>query len=768
MQNTRLTRLLLTATAYGVICAAAPAPFFALEASAAETGSRISSITVRGNQRTESRTVLSYMGMKPGDVVSQEGIDTSLKALYATGFFSDVKIIPEGSGLVVQVVENSVVSRVAFEGNDRVETKDLEKEVEMKARSVYSHDKVQSDTARILEIYRRSGRYNATVEPKVIQQDENRVDLVYEISEGQQALVQKISFVGNEQYSSDDLRKAVRTSETAWYKFLSDDDKYDADRLQYDQEMLRKFYLKEGYADFQVKSAHAELSPAKDAFYLTFVVDEGPQYTLGKVDVSSELTGADQPDLTALLTTKAGETYDNSQVEETVDAMTKELGNSGYAFVDIKPHLNRDTEKKTLDLTYIIKPGPRVYVERINVTGNVRTLDKVIRREFRVAEGDAYNTTKLQRSEQRLNNLGFFEKVEVKNEQGSAPDKTVVNVDVKEKSTGEINVGAGFSSTDGVLANFGVSEKNLLGRGQELKTNFTLSTRRRQAELSFTEPYFLDRELSAGFDVYRTYQDFTQQSSYVSDVKGVNLRTGYSLQEKLLHSIYYTVHENTISDVPTIASAYIRNQQGTNTTSAVGQSFTYDDRDSKFDPTKGYTVRLSQEAAGLGGDSKYLKHELKAAYYYPVAKKWTFGLMGAGGHVFGLAGEDIRINERFFVGGDDLRGFANAGIGPRDTATNDALGGNTYYTQTTELRFPLGLPEDLGVSGAVFNDLGSLWSTDDSGANIFDKNALRDAAGVGLLWTSPFGPIRVDIAKALVKQDADQTETFRFSFGTRF
>jgi outer membrane protein insertion porin family len=762
----KLTRSLMIATAYGVLCAASPVVLPAAEAMA-EATSHITSVSIRGNQRIESRTILSYMNMQ-GESFSQTDIDNSLKALYATGFFADVQVSVIGTNLVVQVVENPIISRVVFEGNDRIETSDIEKELELKPRSVYSPDKVQSDTARILDIYRRSGRYNASVEPKTIQQDQNRVDLVYEISEGITANVEKISFVGNEKFSSSELREAIRTAETRWYKFLSDDDKYDPDRLQYDQELLRRFYLNEGYADFQVKTAHAELSPAKDAFYITFVVEEGPQYTLGDVQVVSELEGENTPDFKALLTTLKGDTYSAARTDESVEAITKELGDLGYAFVDIEPSLNRNTEAKTADLTYIIKPGPRVYVERINVTGNVRTLDRVVRREFRLAEGDPYNSSKLQRSEQRLNNLGFFEKVEVKNEPGSAPDKTVVNVDVQEKSTGEINIGAGYSSTDGVLGSFGISEANLLGRGQNLRTNFVLAARRKQAELGFTEPYFMGRDISAGFDIYRTYQDFTQQSSYVSDIQGVNLRTGYALQEKLQHNLYYTIHRNTISDVPTIASAYIRNQQGTNTTSAVGHDFVYDDRNSKFDPTRGYLLKFTQEVAGLGGDSKYLKHDVKSAFYQPIASKWTLGFLGGAGYVFGLSDRDVRINERFFVGGDDLRGFDNAGIGPRDTSTNDALGGNVYYTGTAELRFPLGLPEEMGVSGAVFTDAGSLWNTDDTGPNIFDQNKMRVSSGVGALWASPFGPIRMDIARALVKADADRPQTFRFSFGTRF
>lgn len=731
-------------------------------------GGTIGNIRVEGLQRIESATVITYLGLKPGDNFSTVEISNGLKNLFATGFFADVKLLRQGNTLIVNVIENPVISKVLFEGNDRIDSKDLEKEIELKPRSIYSRDKVQTDVKRILDIYRRSGRYNAVIDPKIIKQDQNRVNLVYEITEGPIAKVEKIRFIGNENFDTKTLRKAVRTEETTWWNFLSDNDKYDSDRLQFDQELLRRFYTTEGFADFQVKSANAELSDEHDAFYLTFVIEEGPQYTFGEVKIVNELEGKNKPDLSPSITTKKDDIYDSSKVESSIDAMTKELGNLGYAFVDIQPKMERDREKKIATLTYVIKPGPRVYVERINVTGNLRTVDDVVRREFRLREGDPYNSSQLQRTEQRLNNLGFFEKVEVKNEQGSAPDKTVVNVDVKEKSTGEINLGAGFSTQDGPLANFGISEHNLLGQGQDLRTNFTLAARRKAAELGFTEPYFLDRELAAGFDIYRTFEDFSRQSSFVSDVQGLNLRMSYSLKERLQHSLYYTIHENTLSEIPTTASAFIQEQNGTNLTSAVGQTFTYDERDNKFNPTRGYFVSVTQELAGLGGDAKYLKHEAKGSYYYPIAPKWTAGILGAGGYIHGFGNKSVLINQRFFLGGDDFRGFQFSGVGPRDVQTLDALGGNQYYSGTAELKFPLGLPEELGVTGAAFTDVGSLWDSDSTGANVFDTNSLRMTAGLGVLWSSPFGPIRLDYAHSIIKADPDITEPFRISFGQRF
>lgn len=728
----------------------------------------ITAVRVEGNQRIEAGTVRTYLGLKEGSRFDPAAIDKGLKALFATGFFADVKLLRDGGALVVKVVENPLVNRVTFEGNDRIETKDMEKEIELKGRSIYTRAKVQSDVKRILDIYRRSGRYTATVEPKLVRLDQNRVDLIYEITEGVVARVDKISFVGNNIFSTSELLGVIRTAEERWWRFLSENDKYDPDRLEFDKELLRRYYVSQGYADFQVKSAHAELAPDKSGFYITFVIDEGPQYTLSRVDVESSLKGSEGLDFSSFITTEEGEVYDAGKVESSIESMTKELGNRGYAFVDIAPRLQRNRDNNTAALTYQVKPGPRVYVERINITGNVRTLDEVIRREFRLAEGDAYNAAKIARTEERLRNLGFFEKVNISTERGSAPDRTVINVDVQEKSTGEINIGAGFSSTDGALADFGITERNLLGRGQELKTRFTYAARRKQAELGFTEPYFLGRELSAGFDLYRIRLDYQTESSYDIDTKGVTLRTGYALREKLNHSIHYSLRSNDITDVRPNASRFIRDQEGEWTTSALGHALTWDARNNRFDPSAGYYVKLSQEVAGLGGDSQYVKHEARTVMYHPWAKNWVFTAGASGGYIFGLGDKDIRISDRFFIGGDTIRGFTNSGIGPRDVISRDALGGNVYYAGTVEQRFPLGLPEDLGLLGAAFVDAGSLWQVDATGPEVRDNNGLRVSVGVGVSWQSPFGPIRIDLAKPLVKERFDDTELLRFSFGARF
>lgn len=735
-------------------------------------GDRIAKITITGNQRIESSTILSYLSISEGSEFSQYDVDAGLKTLFATGFFVDVKMAPQSLApgqveLLVNVMENPIINKVAFEGNIHIADKELEPELELKSRSIFTRTKVQNDVKRLLDIYRRAGRFSAKVEPKVIQLDQNRVDLVFEIDEGVVTSIRKISFIGNKNFSSGTLEDVIRSEESSWYKFLSNDDKYDPDRLQYDQELLRRFYMSEGYADFQVKSAFAELTPDKDAFYITFTIEEGNQYNFGEVKVNSAIKGIDSADLEKQITTKAGGTFSSKEMESSIDALTKRLGDQGYAFVDVAPETKRDPEKKIIDLSFNIKESPRVYVERVNIAGNVRTRDEVLRREFRLAEGDAFSTSRLARTEQRLKNLGFFEKVDITTVPGSSPDKTVINVNVQEKSTGEISLGAGFSTVDGAIADFGIKENNLLGRGQNLRFKGLIGTRRQQYDIGFTEPYFLDRELAAGFDLFKTTQDLRSESSFDRDTNGGALRMGYALTEHLQHTLRYRYQETSISNIREGASRYVKEQAGTTTNSSVSQTFVLEDRDNKFAPTNGYFLQLTQEFAGLGGSTKYISHEAKGGYYLPLGDQWTLQFLGSGGLIKGL-GEDVRIQDRFFLGGNDLRGFENAGVGPRDSKTLDALGGNMYWTGTTELHFPIGLSEDLGFTGALFVDAGSLWDVDATGADIVDSSTARVSTGIGLLWSSPFGPIRIDIAKALVKEDSDQTQSFHFSFGTKF
>jgi outer membrane protein insertion porin family len=732
------------------------------------TGGTVAEIRIEGTQRVEPETVRSYLLIQPGDPFDADRIDRSLKALYGTGLFADVTLRREGDALIVRVVENPIINRIAFEGNHKLSDSTLDTEVQLKPRVVYTRTKVQSDVKRILDLYRRNSRFAATVEPKIIPLEQNRIDLVFEIDEGPVTGVRGITFVGNHQFAASRLREVIQTKESRWYRFFSSDDNYDPDRLTYDRELLRKFYLAEGYADFRVVSAVAELTPSRDGFLINFTIDEGERYRFGKIGLSNALKDVNIEDFRPLLTVQEGDWYNADQVDKSISALTDALGNRGFAFVDIQPRVKRNPDTRTIDVTFDVKEGPQVYVERIDITGNVRTLDKVIRREFRLIEGDAFNTSKLQRSEQRIRNLGFFKKVDVTNNQGSAPDKTIIGVNVEEQSTGEFSVGVGFSTTDGVLGDVSIRERNLLGRGQDLRVATTVAQLTQEIDISFTEPYFLERNMSAGFDLFEINQDNQNIAQFNQFTLGGSLRVGYQITEALRQTLKYTLREDRIEDVQPTASIFIQQEAGERLTSAFGQVLLYDKRDNRLDPTAGYFVQLANDVAGAGGDVRYLRTVLSGGYFYSIAPQWVVSVTGEGGYIFGLGGDKVRIEDRFFVGGDNLRGFATGGIGPRDTTTGDALGGNTYYVGTVSLGFPIGLPQELGVTARTFTDFGSLFGIDDVGSQIANVPTIRVSAGVGISWASPLGPIRLDLALPIKRESFDKKELFRVSFGTRF
>ena len=729
-------------------------------------GGTIAEIRVEGNQRIEPETIRSYMQLSPGDPFAADRIDRALKSLFATGLFADVRLRREINTLVVQVVENPIINRIAFEGNKRIDDEALTNEVQLRPRVVYTQTRVQADAQRILTVYRRSGRFAATVDPKVIPLDQNRVDLVFEINEGEITEVRRIDFVGNKAFSDSDLRDEILTSESAWYRFLATTDTYDPDRLTVDREALRDFYLTEGYADFRVVSAVAELSPDREAFFITFTVEEGERYKFGTIDLKTTLRDLDPESLREQLTTVEGEWYDASEVDTSVANITDTLGNLGYAFVDVRPQVERDRENLLINLVYDVQEGPRVFIERIDINGNVRTLDKVIRREFRLVEGDAFNTSKLRRTRQRIQNLGFFSTVDVQTIPSDSPDKLLVQVNVEEQSTGELTFGLGFSTSEGPLGDIGLRERNLLGRGQDLRLGFTVSGKRSQIDLSFTEPYFLDKNLQAGFDIFRTETD-RDESSFDQKSLGFGLRAGYEITEYLRHTLRYGLSQDEIFDIDDDASVAIKQQKGTTVSSVVGHTLAYDRRDSRFDPHEGYYLSLSNDVAGLGGDVSYFRTRVGAAYYLPLDDDVTLGVTAETGHVFGID-DDVRIIDNFAVGGANLRGFKNSGVGPRDVATEDSVGGNFFAVGSTELSFPLGLPEEYQIRGRVFSDFGTLYDSDLEGPSIVDEAALRMSVGGGITWRSPFGPLAIDMAVPVIKESYDETEFFRLSVGTRF
>jgi len=681
-----------------------------------------------------------------------------------------VKIDLQGTDLVVKVVENPVINQVVFEGNSNLKDDKLKDEVQIRPRGVFTRAKVEEDVGRIVELYRRSGRISATVTPKIIELPQRRVDLVFEINEGKLTGINSINFIGNKAFANDDLQHIIQTKESRWYRFLSSDDNYDPDRVTYDRELLRKYYLSNGYADFRVVSAVAELTPARDGFILTFTIDEGERYHFGHIGMNVGLKDLTPADLMPVVLTKDGEWYNADLIEKSIDKVTDAVGDRGYAFIDVRPLITRNKDARTIDLTYDIAEGPRVYVERIDVNGNVRTLDTVIRREFQLAEGDAFNTSKVKKSEQNLKNLGFFKKVDVTNAQGSAPDKTVITVNVEEQSTGDLTIGTGFSTTEGLLGNFGIHERNLLGRGQDLRLNGTISQYNNLLDLSFTEPYFLDRPLAAGFDIFRTQQNNQRLQNYDQYSLGTTFRLGFDLFENIHDTLNYTIRQDQITDISSSASPYVSQGSGTANESSVGQTLVFDQRDNRLEPASGYYLQLQDTIAGLGGNVSFSKQIVSAGVYHTWAPKWTVGIVAEYGDITGL-GEGVRLSDRFFIGGDNLRGFANAGIGPRDINTSDSLGANQYYTIQATQGIPLGLPEELGLTGRYFVDAGAAYGLDVSpvaGEPIADSHQIRVATGFGLSWKSPMGPIKIDLGVPVIKAPHDETEVFRVSFGTKF
>ncbi len=756
----------------------------------------IERIDVQGNQRIETSTVKSYLVVREGDVYEAAVVDRSLKTLFATGLFADVTIRRAGRGLVVTVVENPIINRVLFVGNKALDKDKLREEILLRPRVVYTRTKVEDDVEKIVELYRRSGRFAAEVRPAVVQLPQNRVDLVFEINEGDITGIRRIYFVGNELYRDNELRDVIVTQESIWWNIFSSNDNYDPDRVTYDRELLRQFYLNNGYADFRVVSAVAELTPDRKDFYLTFTVEEGEQYAWGEVEVTTELEALNADFLKRLVPIKTGQIYNAKKIEDTIESLTFAAGAAGYAFVDIRPRIKRNREEKTLDVTFVVNEGPRVYVERIDIAGNTRTLDHVIRREFRLVEGDPYNKILVNQSRNRIRALGFFKEVEITEEVGTSPDRTVVNVEVEEQPTGELSFGFGFSSTDNFLGEISVSERNLLGRGQFLRLRLQLSDRRQQIDLRFTEPYFLGRNLAAGFELFRVATDF-RESSFNTNSTGFGLTTGFPLSEYSRLRLRYTFRNDEIEvneagcepvldangnivSQTTFISPAICDAAGRDISSIIGYVLSYDRRNDPLRPTRGYNVRMTQDLAGLGGNVDYLRSIFDAGIYRGLLEDVIASFNVSAGYIFPLTGDEIRINDRFFRGGPTFRGFDIAGVGPRDVEFNDALGGRLFAIGSFEVSFPTGLPEDLGISAAMFADFGTVGILGDDDVppildangndirNVIDDPSLRASVGLSVFWESPFGPVRFDLAEALLSEDFDDTQVFRFSAGSRF
>ena len=797
-----------------------------------------SSIVVQGNRRVESDTIRSYFSLKPGERLDAAKVDEGVKALFATGLFQDVQPSFQGGRLVVTVVENQVISRIQFEGNKRVKDEQLTLEVQSKPRGALSRATVQSDVQRIVDIYRRNGRYDVTVTPKIIDRPNNRVDLVFEINEGGKTTVKEIIFVGNRAYSNWRLKDVIRTSQSNILSFLKTNNLYDPDRVESDRDLLRRWYLKNGYADVQIVSAVAEYDPGRQGFVLTFTIEEGEKYSFGAVDIQSNVRDVDPNALRGKLRISSGGTYNAEDVEKSVEEMTIELSKRGYAFAQIRPRGDRNYETRRISIVFVVEEGARAYIERINVRGNTRTRDYVIRREFDIAEGDAYNRVLVDRAERRLKNLAYFKTVKITTEPGSSSDRVILNVDVEEQSTGEFSIAGGYSTADGLVGEVSIGERNLLGRGQYARAALTYGQRTRGLELSFTEPYFLDYRLAFGVDAFYKQTDASSYYVYRQETVGGNLRFGVPLREDLGLQLRYSIYRQQIEldqiltncnnvfpnfglipGVPPTyptnfaanppattpppgyggltscysdgeASAAIKQQvdAGPALASLVGYGLVYNTLDNNRNPTRGLLTEFRQDFAGLGGDVNFIRTTGEARFYYELMSDIVSVLRVQGGHVTGWGSKELRMLDHFQMGPNLVRGFQTAGIGPRDMTlgtSQDALGGTLYWGTSVEVQFPVfGVPKDFGIRLALFADAGSVWNY--QGQTFFpatglsvttvdpltgnDTNAMtvRSSVGAGLIWDSPFGPIRIDYAFPITKNSADRIQELRFSGGTKF
>ena len=730
----------------------------------------VHSIRVEGNTRVERETILSQIELKTGYEGTPYELDKILKNLYATGFFADASLkLEEGGVLVIKVKENPIVNQMEIEGNDKISDDILKAELQLRPRQLYTLARLRSDAQRLRELYRLKGHFAAVITPEIIYRDQNRVDVIFNIKEGDPTGVRRIFFIGNKKYDASKLESVIQTKETRWYRFFSSDDNYDPNRLSYDRELLRKFYLEHGYADFYVKSGVAELTPDQKEFFITFTLYEGERYKVGKIDVKTSLKKIDLKALRQAIPFASEDWYSSKDVDKAVSVLTDLLGTMGYAFVDVKPEMEKDPKNKdTLNITFHIQEGPRAYVNRIQVFHNDRTNEEVIRRELRFYEGDAFNSSLLKTSKTNLENLGFFKKVTINKKPGDAPDLVDLDIQVEEERTGELSFGAGFSTADGALIDVKGKESNFGGKGEELQVGAVLAKHRQEYDLGYTVPYFMGRELSAGFDIYRVTRKRFQDASFDHKIDGLSLHMGYKLSDYISQVLGYRIQTEHITHVRKEASRYTHEQAGHKVLSAVSQETAYDRRDSRINPTMGYVVSLGNDLAGLGGNISYLKTQIKGAYYYSPWDDVVLEVSGRYGIMFGWGGRKTRIADRYVLGGESLRGFEPGGVSPHDSATGDPLGGQKFYGGTVEGTFPIGIPNEFGVKGALFTDVGSVWDSTVKGPAIVDKASPRLTIGGGVRWKSPMGPIKIDVGKALIKQKGDHTQIILFGFSSRF
>lgn len=737
----------------------------------AQERGRLLDIIVTGNARLTDGSIVAYTGLTRGASFDEETVPTVLQKLYETGLFDDIQVTIDENILLIRVAENPVVRRIAFVGYDDIDEERLQEVVGLKARDVYNKNVLQGAVDRLLQLYRSQGFYAAKITPQRINLNQNRVDLEFVIEEGNAASIDTIQFIGNKNFSDDRLKEVIFDREARWYRFFSSNDIYDPERVKFDQELLRRFYLEEGYLDFRVTSSVAELTTDRQDFIITFVVEEGERYEINDIIIENELPELRGVDFADDLDHSPGDWYRTSEVDESIRYMIDHAKEAGYGFVNIDPRTepvpNEDGEA-LVNIIYEFRESGRKFVERINITGNERTVEEVIRREILIGEGDVLNAELARRSRERLQVMGIFSNVEISSRPSDDPDKEIIDIEVEEARTGEFSVSAGYSSTDGFLTNVQVSERNFLGRNQNLNFGFIYSDRRESYQIGFNEPYFLGKNLSLGTNLYHTVYDYQSESGYKRRVFGGSIYTGYRLFGDVRQTWSYIYERSKIFALTSRASDSIRRQQGSRNKSSIKQTLSIDKRDSFRRPTKGYYISGSAELAGVGGNVRFARFSSVISLYYNFDPSWVTALSLRAGHVLGYDSKTVDVQDRFYLGGDDLRGFDFYGVGPRDSRTRSSLGGNSFYSAQFEQSFPIGLPPEVGIEGRAFVDVGSLFKTDDNSPTVDDSHKIRVSAGLGIAWDSPLGPLRFYYAFPIRKGRLDETRRFLFTVGATF
>ena len=723
-----------------------------------------SQIVIQGNKRLESELILRSSGLKEMGL-DDRSLSQAIKNLYRSGYFADVNIYKSKGVVYVNVRENPIIDLISIEGNKEITDEIILEEIGTRPRNVFSRELIKNDSEKILTLYKRQGFFSTFVEPKIIKVDENRVNLVFEVFEGKEATIKKVNFTNNKIFSDSTLKDVISSTEYRWYEFWGTNDRFDKDRINYDKDLLKKYYFDNGYIDFEIVSVNSSLVDNRKDFIVNFTIFEGKRYKITNVKFNSSIRNLSSIKIKDLADVDKGDWFSSKELDDAIKKITDETSKMGYAFVDISPRIKKIGDNK-VEVTFEIQEGTKIFIDRINISGNVKTNDNVIRRELTFVEGDAYNSSKIKESERHIRGTGLFDNIEIKLDEMVGTNKTEVDVGVTERSTGQFTVGAGFSSLDGAIGNIGIKESNLFGEAKELSLNLGLSTRKSEIDLSFTDPYFLNKDLAAGVDIFNIRRNQKTYSGYKHNIIGFKLRSGFELIDNLRYFSSYTLKRDKIHDINNDTSIYIQAQEGKRVTSVIGQALQYDELNDRINPTDGYRVRLDVDYFGLGGDSEHILTELKIANFLRIIDGVVLGNFLEGGYIASI--KEVKINDLFFLNGDQLRGFKNLGVGPRDSSTTDSLGGEIYYVNRNELTFPLGLPDDLGIGGLIFADIGTVYNTSSSGSNIRDEASLRASAGIGLSWLSPFGPVKFYLSKAILKENYDKKEIFRFSFGTTY